>query len=85
MRDFNQRKRLLIQHRPTPAEEGEPQRDVQQAQSHHGQTHHRARAESDLQALVERLLSARRGSAAGPGGGFHSEPTCCSEAMVENA
>ena len=73
-RDLDQRERLHAGRRPDPVEEREPERDVHQPEADDRQAHHGARAEGDLQALVERLLGRRGGPVAGGGGGLHAEP-----------
>jgi len=50
-----------------------PERDVQQAESHHDQAHHRAGAEGHLEAAVEALTGPLGGPGRGLGGRVHAQ------------
>ena len=55
-----------------PAEDDEPDGDVQHAQTHHSETHDRAGGEGHPQALVQTLAGGLSGAGVGAGGNFHA-------------
>ncbi len=74
--DVDQRQGFIAEYiGPDVIQESKPQCDVNQPQADDGQAHDGPRTEGDLQTLIQRLLSARCGSAARPRGGPHAKPS----------